>query len=176
MMQLYLNEIQREEITVTELARLIFRLVKGQSDKRSNQFEEPIRFSLPNLLERLCPGNKDGGEVNEPSFFLKFYEAVAQLKRLGLLMEAFDSRYGNRSCVCLTSVGEQSDFDEDLLILVDDPYKTVTSVKETFRTLTLLWNNTIWKAYVLVGKDSIFHLLFVWGRRPRELSTVWQKQ
>ncbi len=137
-----LNQEQREQITVAELARLVFRLVKGieqdmkkQAENRGNQLEGPIRFSLPHLQKQLCAENEVQGETKDPSFFLKFYEAIAQLKRRGLLMDALDPSYSNRPCCCFTSLGEKSDDHNGILILFDDAHDIVKSLKENIPNL-----------------------------------------
>ena len=83
-MTLPLSEKQKKDITVTELARLIFRLGK----------EGKAVSNLPRLLETLCPENKkDNTLKDQPNqeFLRKFYEAIALLKRRGLLMDVVDS-------------------------------------------------------------------------------------
>ena len=142
MMQLSLNYEQREQITIPELSIILFRQIKTtierieeQSEKRGYQSEEPIRLYLPSIQEQICPENKTQGGTDDPSFFLKFYDAAALLKRRGLLMNAFDSRYNNRSCICLTSVGEKSDVDGDDLLLLDNPEEIVTALEQKIGTL-----------------------------------------
>ena len=124
-MQSPLDRDQREQITVAELARFIFRLAK----------EEKISFDhLSSLQERLCPENKVGYRVENKSFFLKFYEAIAQLKRRGLLMDVAPS-FSKGLSAHLTSVGEKSDFHDGILILIDDAHEVVNSVKEKIPNL-----------------------------------------
>ena len=137
MMQLPLNYEQREQITIPELSIILFRQIKKtieefeeQNQNRGYQSEEPIRLYLPSLQEKICPENPTQGGSGDPSFFLKFYDAAALLKRRGLLMDGFDSRYSNRSCICLTSVGEKSDVDGDVLLLIDNPEEIVTALEQ----------------------------------------------
>ena len=113
-------------MAVADLARFIFRLAK----------EWEINFNqLPELQEQLCPKDKVDDRENA-SFFLKFYEAIAQLKRRGLLMDVVEpdiiQRYiGTR----LTSVGEKSDINDEILILIDDAYEIVNSLKDKMPNL-----------------------------------------
>ena len=125
-MQPLLDPEQREQITVAELARFIFRLAK----------EEKISFDhLPFLQEQLYPENKAGYYVEDKSFFLKFYEAIAQLKRRGLLMDVMTTGIPHRISTCFTSVGEKSDFHDGILILIDDAHEVVNSLKEKIPNL-----------------------------------------
>ena len=126
-MQISLDREQREQMTVAELARFIFRLAKeGEAIfKFSNHFN-----SLPKLQEQLCPENKAGNRPGDMGFFRKFYEAVARLNRRGLLMDivVWDDPF----CIGsdLTSAGEKSDFHDGILILIDDAHEIVNSLKE----------------------------------------------
>ena len=124
-----LDECQREECSVEELARVIFFFLK---EKDSDY------IGLKNLQTKLCPNserdNDNYAKKNRP-FLRKFHEAIALLKRRGLLMEAnrwccenyFGSEDGG---VCLTSMGKESYLDDGILILVDDPYEIVQCLKE----------------------------------------------
>ena len=124
-MQPLLDPEQREQITVAELARFIFRLAK----------EEKISFDyLPFLQEQLCPENKVRYQVEDKSFSLKFYEAIAQLKQRGLLMDVIRF-FPHGLSAHLTSVGEKSDFHDGILILIDDAHEVVNSVKEKIPNL-----------------------------------------
>ena len=118
-MEPLLNTEQRKQISVPELARFIFRLIK----------EEKVNVrDLANLHEQLCPENKQGRE-DDKSFWLKFYESIARLKQRGLLMDV-RARFPNELNVCLTSVGQKSDFHDGILILIDDAQEIVNAVKK----------------------------------------------
>ena len=119
-MESLLSREQREQMTVAELARFIFRLAK----------EEEVFDNLPYLQERLCPENKFGYAYGDRSFFLKFYEAIAQLKRRGLLVDMVEPDKPLEPYLRLTSVGEKSDINDEILILIDDAHEIVNSLKE----------------------------------------------
>ena len=134
-MDILLDETKREQCSIEELVRIICGYLKTEYDKNW--------IGLKNLQEKLCPNSEkdDGNYIRKnKSFLFKFYEAIARLKQRGLLMEA------NRWCcegyspgadggVRLTSVGEKSDFDDGIMILVDDPYEIVQSLKKEIPNL-----------------------------------------
>ena len=121
-MQLSLNREQREQMTVAELARFMFRLAK----------EKKISFNnLSGLQQQLCSEREQLNHVGDDSFLLKFYEAIAQLRRRGLLVDVVESNFiPPRTRTRLTSVGEKSDFHDGILILIDDAHEIVNSLKE----------------------------------------------
>ena len=130
---------QCEEITVAELARFIFRWLK--EIKKADIREEMAvmdngGYHLSSVLKNICPEivNKHSGNVQNASFFLKFYEAISRLTQRGLLMyvDTLTTRrtnglHGLR--VRLTSVGEKSEFQDGILILIDDAMEIVNAVK-----------------------------------------------
>ncbi len=130
-----LDESQREECSVEELARVIFFFLKGEWDSDY--------IGLKNLQTKLCPNSErdnDNYARKNRSFLRKFHEAIARLKQQGLLMDAnywccknyIESEDGG---VCLTSVGEQSNWDEGIMILIDDAQKVVQDLKEKLHNL-----------------------------------------
>ena len=127
---------QRAKITVAELARHILRhlkffLEKSRSGSSRHQFrdEDVESWSLAHLLPQICSENKPQHEVKDPSFYRKFSEAIALLKRRGLLMDGVPRSLNEWPRVQLTSVGERSDFDDGSLILIDDAQEIVNKVK-----------------------------------------------
>ena len=118
-----LDDTQRGECTPEELARMIFRFLKNDCQWK--------HIPLGHLQEIFCPKNEQHSQAKDRTFCVKFYEAVARLKLRGLLMDVSRLCFGNRrgDSVCLTSVGEKSEFDDGLLILIDDPYEIVQSLK-----------------------------------------------
>ena len=129
-----LDPAQREKISVPELARHILCHLKLFVEKARDHgsgyhFSGGVEtFSLPSLQEQICPENKVGCEVKDSTFSQKCYEAIALLKRRGLLMDVITSN--NRApSLHLTSVGERSDFDDGSLILIDDAQEIVNKVK-----------------------------------------------
>ncbi len=129
-MKLPLTEEQKRSITIPELLRLIFRLQKR---------DEIIH--LPGLLEKLSAENEKSKPINEQSdkkFFLKFYEAIALLKRRGLLMDVLDvmARPGDHLYHHIPSIGSTSLWeksflnDDGMIILIDDAQEIVEALKE----------------------------------------------
>jgi hypothetical protein len=133
-MTLPLNEEQKKNITVTELARLIFRLGK----------ESKVGISdLPILLKKFAPENEEQQDINNhpnKDFSLKFYEAIASLKRRGLLMDVIKIVSvwppGTITDVRPTSIWGKSFLDEDgIIILIDDAQEIVNSLKKEILNL-----------------------------------------
>lgn len=84
------------------------------------------------MLGRLCPTFKDWSSGDDPAdkhFRLKFYEAIALLKRRGLLMDVIGSGINAPWETWLTSVGQESDFHDGILILIDAPQQIVNAIK-----------------------------------------------
>ena len=135
-----LKKEQCEEITVAELAKFIFRWLKEikKADIREKMaVTDDGGYHLSSVLREICPEivNKHSGNVQSESFFLKFYEAITRLTQQGLLMYV-DTRTTSKTNglhglrVRLTSVGEKSEFQDGILILIDDPQEIVNDVKE----------------------------------------------
>ena len=119
-MKLHLGKEQREKIKVPELARQILRYLKIVK-----------ACSLPRLQQKICPENKVGYVEKDESFSRKFSEAIALLKRRGLLMDEvpMDATFNQLPKVQLTSVGERSNVDDDVLILIDDAQEIINKIK-----------------------------------------------
>jgi len=122
-METILDQEKRKQITVWELARLILRIGK----------EGKIGIAdLPNLHQYLCPENKEGYTIINQEFADKFFEAIALLKRRGLLMDVITR---NRVYVQLTSFAQRTEVSDDIIILIDDAKEIVKSVKEAVSNL-----------------------------------------
>lgn len=128
-METRLTSEQREAITVNELAGHI-----GSILQESKRIPNRIPGFPPHIYEGLCD-EKDPNSKDE--FFKKFCEAIALLKRRGLVMDAvlLGSHGGGRShempytSLLLTSDGEKTDFTGEILIL-DDAQETVNSFNQ----------------------------------------------
>lgn len=127
---------QSEEVTISDLEKLILREIKAElaEDAKRKQYNpqhvEEEALDLPALLKGIATTKKPGGASNR-AFKLKFYEAIARLKRRGLLMDVVGTPgYSSRHGVYLTSVGERSDFDDGIIILIDDAQEIVNKIKE----------------------------------------------
>jgi len=156
-MGMYLDSDKRREITVSELAKYILRIAKGfnrDSYSHSLNPEEEDRhvFNQSLLLRELChtyelQNNGSNQEVSyddkkDFDFSVKFSEAIALLKHRGLLMDKIKVRGANPNpdsdigkCLRLTSIGEKSDFQDGILILIDDAQEIVNSLKQEVSNL-----------------------------------------
>lgn len=130
-----MNPEQREKTTVPELAKHILRdlkssVEKARDDRFRNRFDsDEDDFSLPHLQQQICHENKVGHELQDKTFYQKFCEAIALLKRRGLLMDSVPTSLNSWLSVRLTSVGERTEFDDGILILIDDAQEIVNKVK-----------------------------------------------
>ena len=141
-MELPLSAEQRKEITINELAGLIFRIIKERgSDPTVRPPIYPVHpASLLNQFYNEPPGplmTKPQEQVRDEGFFLKFSEAMALLKRRGLLVDKIEDRDNPYPAyIYLTSVGERSSLDDyGMLILIDGAQEIVDSLKEQIPNL-----------------------------------------
>ena len=132
---------QSEGVTISDLEKLILRqikkiLAKDAKRKEGNPRHEMVEaIQLPALMEGIGPTKKTGDSSNR-TYKLKFYEAIVRLKRRRLLMDVVGTPgYPSQPGVCLTSVGERSDFDDGVLTLVDDAQEIADKVKEEIPNL-----------------------------------------
>lgn len=132
---------QSERVNISDLEKLILRQIKKRLARDAKQKESNPRHDveeaipLPALMGGIAPKEKPGGTSNR-IFKLKFYEAIARLKRRRLLMDVVGTPgYPSQPGVCLTSVGERSDFDDGVLTLIDDAQEIVDKVKEKIPNL-----------------------------------------
>ena len=138
-MELHLDEEQREKINVPELVRHVLRYLKffvekARAGSSCHQFHRKgvEEWFLHSLQEQVCPENMRQREVKNPRFYRKFSEAIALLKRRGLLMDVVDCKY---PAVLLTLVGEGSDFADGIMILIDDAQEIVHKIREEIPNL-----------------------------------------
>jgi hypothetical protein len=146
-MELYLDPEQRTNMTVQELARHIFRVAKVAKQEKEYGRNTGVfhwlsqddfylfYFRVSELRDWFCK-RFDGGRIQKEdslSFFVKFYEAIALLKRQGLLMPYLES-----DKLCFTSVGERSGFHDGIFILVDDAQEIVESLKAEVEGIDLI--------------------------------------
>ncbi|MFC1715275.1 hypothetical protein ACFL6S_16520 [Candidatus Poribacteria bacterium] len=128
-MQTSFNAAERENKTVNELAGLIGYILKEEARTISNI---PLEM-LKHLYGEDTPNSRD-------AFFRKFYEAIALLEQWGLVVYYMERRgFFGRSdfyahCLLLTSVGRETDFRDEILIL-DDAQEIVNSLKKEIPNL-----------------------------------------
>ena len=126
-MNFTLDKSQRADCSIEDLARIICHYMKDKIRKHKWDY-----VGLTNMYDTLSSERTLGSVATDQDFCLKFYEAIARLKQRGLLMDAsphcFDSLSDN-AAVCFTSVGARSDFDNEILILIDDAYEVVKLLK-----------------------------------------------
>ncbi|MBM3237842.1 hypothetical protein FJZ31_16255 [Candidatus Poribacteria bacterium] len=132
-----LTEQAREQISVEELMRLLL-----------HYFKKIPKDSVPNLLLQLCPipdgiiltesgtkGKVDWIIKNRSAFAMKFFEAIALLQKRGLIAPMLRVRniYTNEIWplpLFLTTVGQQSIIEDDIILLVDNAEEIVKSVSD----------------------------------------------
>ena len=114
-MNFALDERERADCSIEDLARIICRYMKEiiRKDKKDIHKLEDMMAIL-------------GSEKGDWNFDMKFDEAIARLKQRGILMRV---NYTSVESVCFTSVGAKTDFGDELLILIDDAYDVVKSLK-----------------------------------------------
>ena len=114
-MNFALDERERADCSIEDLARIICHYMKEiiRRDKKDIH-------KLEDMMAILGPKKGDW------NFDMKFDEAIARLKQRGILMRV---NYTSVESVCFTSVGAKMNFDEELLILIDDAYGVVKSLK-----------------------------------------------
>ena len=132
---------QSERVIIGDLEMLIIRQIKkilarDAKQKDSNPRHDLVEaIQLPALMERIGPTKKPGDSSNR-TYKLKFYEAIARLKRRRLLMDVVGTPgFPSQPGVCLTSVGEMSDFVDGVLMIIDDAQEIVDKVKEKIPNL-----------------------------------------
>lgn len=132
-MNFTLDDRQRADCSIDDLSRIICRYMQNKIRKHELDY-----VGLTNMYNTLSSESRRGSVATDLDFCLKFYEAIARLKQRGILMTAspycFESVTDNNS-VCFTSVGAKTDFDEELLILIDDAYEVVQALKEKIPNL-----------------------------------------
>ena len=127
-----LSEQERQqvrEMEVESLAKFVFRHLKEKLDPNPERARH--YYSVNGLRQALFPG----GRKNQSSFdHAKLLETVTLLDRRGLVVR--DCSYpwhavnGNTCIVYLTSIGMKSDFDGEVLLLVDKPEEIVGALEQ----------------------------------------------
>jgi len=139
-----LSPEQRKDITVCELARHIFRIIKERGIAQIIEDNDRFAFShedIRTLLKRFCEKKEHHYNgirvIDDPDdiFYVKFSEAIALLKCRGLLMEMINLSDTSRRHFRLTSVGINSDFNDGILIIMDDTQEIVNSLKSKIPNL-----------------------------------------
>ena len=122
------------EMDVVSLAKFVFRYLKDNlsSDPSKQEFFYPVE----DLRKALFP---DGIKNKSCSDHATLAEAVALLERRGLLVRDFSYPLRPMSedafIVYLTSIGEKSDFDDKVLLLVDKPEEIVGALEQKIGNL-----------------------------------------
>ena len=164
-MEITVTEEQRQQtpqMDVEQLAKFLFCRLKERIASASHPLDSfPVvelrknLFPSVELRKDLPPGDqaKQESDENQQSRdnHSKLLEAVALLERRGLVMRdssavliptSIMERVGPRPrgyesivCVYLTSIGMKSDFDNEILLLVDKPQKIVNALEQEIGTL-----------------------------------------
>ena len=122
---------QIQELDVESLAKFLFRYLKENlGSKNSVPFT-----SVDNLWRNMFPG---GPEYPSSSDYITLLEAITLLERQGLVMRDISLPSGGRSnkfIIRLTSIGMKSDFDGEILLLVDQPEEIVGALEQKVGSL-----------------------------------------
>ena len=123
------NEQERRkilELDVEPLAKYLFRYLKENlGAKNSAPFA-----SVDNLWRGMFPG---GPHYPSTSGYITLLESITLLERRGLVMRDISSSGGriyNKFIIYLTSIGVKSDFDDEVLLLVDKPEEIVIALEQ----------------------------------------------
>ncbi len=132
----YLSEEQRQqlrEMDIEFLAKYVFSYLKATLDPDPNS--RNFYYSVNNLQVRLFP--KEGLPLL--SDYTKVLEAITLLERQGLVVRDLPTNLGtfgkNSFIVYPTSIGWKSDFDNEVLLLVDKPEEIVRALEQKVGTL-----------------------------------------
>ena len=117
------------DMDIISLAKFVFRFLK--KNLSSNHDSSDCFYPVEDLRKALFP---DGIKNKSCSDHATLAEAVALLERRGLLVRDFSYPLRPMSedafIVYLTSIGEKSDFDGEVLLLVDKPEEIVRGVEQ----------------------------------------------
>ena len=132
-MAITLSEKQQKQIDVESLAKYVFRRIKEDGSN-------PPFVTFLDLKKQFFPGARENESSDE---HIKLLGAIALLERRGLVMKGFSYQSawtdsGSRPTdvrVYLTSIGVKSDFDDEILLLVDKPEAIVGALEQKIGTL-----------------------------------------
>ena len=133
-MRLPLNEEQRQKVRdmdIESLAKVAFCYLKSKYDYSDSDLPsvcsvEQIRTEIyPTAEYRSFPARSD---------YSRLFEAITLLQRRGLVVidiRHLMIRHEDYNTVFLTSVGRESSVDDGVLLLVNEPEKTIASLEES---------------------------------------------
>ena len=117
------------DMDIISLAKFVFRFLK--KNLSSNHDSSDCFYPVEDLRKALFP---DGIDNKSGSDHAALAEAVALLERRGLLVRDFSYPLRPMSedafIVYLTSIGEKSDFDGEVILLVDKPEEIVGALEQ----------------------------------------------
>ena len=128
-MRINFNEQERRkilELDVEPLAKYLFRYLKENLDARNSA----LFASVDNLWRGMFPS---GPHYPSISGYIVLLESITLLERRGLVMRDISSTGGRRYdkfIIYLTSTGVKSDFDDEVLLLVDKPEEIVIALEQ----------------------------------------------
>ena len=133
-MAITLSEKQQKQIDVESLAKYVFRRIKGDGSN------PPPFVTFLDLKKQFFPGARENESSDE---HIKLLEAIVLLERRGLVMKGFSYQSARTDSgshptdvrVYLTSIGVKSDFDDEILLLVDKPEAIVGALEQKIGTL-----------------------------------------
>ena len=125
---------QIREMDVETLAKFVFRYLKDNL----NRYPENKHFYslIQELQNTLFPHEND---TQSASDYVKLFEAITLLERRGLVVRdrplTWINGNQNRPMVYLTSTARESDFDGEVLLLVDQPEEIVRALEQKVEKL-----------------------------------------
>ena len=120
---------QLREMDIESLAKFLFRYLKDNLSPKP----ESKRFYclIQELVNTLFP--RENNDQSE-SDYVNLFEAITLLERRGLVVRdrplPWINGNQNRLMVYLTSTGMKSDFDDEILLLVDKPEEIVGALEQ----------------------------------------------
>ena len=127
-----LSEEQRQrirEMDVEPLAKVVFSRLKGKYNP--NPHSRGFFYNVGDLRKEIFPSGQDNQSNSD---YTKLLEAIALLERRGLVVRDIPEQLGsigkNYFSVFLTTIGWKSDFDDEVLLLVDKPEEIIDALEK----------------------------------------------
>ena len=133
-MRINFNEQERRkilELDVEPLAKYLFRYLKENLGAKNSA----LFASVDNVWRGMFPGGPHHPSI---SGYITLLESITLLERRGLVMRDISSSGGriyNKFIIYLTSIGAKSDFDDEVLLLVDKPEEIVGALEQKVGSL-----------------------------------------
>ena len=117
------------EMDVEPLAKVVFSRLKGKYNP--NPHSRGFFYNVGDLRKEIFPSGQDNQSNSD---YTKLLEAIALLERRGLVVRDIPEQLGsigkNYFSVFLTTIGWKSDFDDEVLLLVDKPEEIIDALEK----------------------------------------------